>query len=300
MISVNLVGNKLSDEGIAVLATVLSDDQLLDLNIAHNGIADTAAIVSILRGARNLRELCLGGNAIGDDGAIEIANALGYHPNIRKIDLSYNNITDKGTEALSELFRQNMSIRSIDLAGNSIGDVGATTLSRGMRENRVLEELGLARNEISDVGAEALAKLLGMQSLPLMHLWLAGNQISAKGILSFGHELRCNSTLRSLDVRFNQIAQEEEVSPMLDVVTGCNTTISHCKLFGYPDDTKRPQVLCNYHTKLNKAGKGFARSRPELLSYVLARQAANPETIDTLYGLLLESPHSWLYSRNDD
>lgn len=76
-----------------------------------------------------VRELSLGENGIGDEGAKMIAGLiLGRNSMIRRLSLRDNCIGDEGAKSLSEALMHNTSLEELDIWGNSFTDVGKLAL----------------------------------------------------------------------------------------------------------------------------------------------------------------------------
>lgn len=75
-------------------------------------------------------------------------------------------------------------------------------------DHPVLAILDLSHNAIGDRGARALGKLLTHGRCRLERLALADNVIRAAGAQALAHALTRNSTLQSLDLRLNRLADD--------------------------------------------------------------------------------------------
>jgi internalin A len=150
LISLNLSGNRISDDGARALAALTG---LTSLDLRLNGIgADGARALAALTG---LTSLDLRLNRIGADGARALAALTG----LTSLDLRQNEISDDGARALAAL----TNLTSLYLSGNGISADGA----RALAALTGLTSLDLSFNEISADGAWALAALTGLTQLNL-------------------------------------------------------------------------------------------------------------------------------------
>ncbi|KAF5904308.1 histone-lysine N-methyltransferase SETDB1-A-like isoform X1, partial [Clarias magur] len=106
-----------------------------------------------------ISHLSLRNNRIGEDGARLIGLALSK--NLRSLSLAFNAIGDAGAIHLAQGLHLNHTLLNLSLASNHIGDVGAAQVAQGLRLNHTLLHLSLANNHIGDVGAVQLAQVLG-------------------------------------------------------------------------------------------------------------------------------------------
>lgn len=91
------------------------------------GDVGARAVAAALMAPQNaaLRELCLGGNDIGDEGAEAVAVALATQGvALRRLSLRDNRITDKGARALAAALARNSTLEEIDLWGNELSEQG--------------------------------------------------------------------------------------------------------------------------------------------------------------------------------
>ena len=78
---------------------------LIDLDLSHNEIAD-AGVANLLATSlpRQLKRLVLGGNPIGDRGAIEIAERWPKQNQLEHLNMRFTNIGSLGQQALLARF----------------------------------------------------------------------------------------------------------------------------------------------------------------------------------------------------
>ncbi|GBG35164.1 Leucine-rich repeat serine/threonine-protein kinase 1, partial [Hondaea fermentalgiana] len=125
---------------------------------------------------KSLVTLHLQNNAIGDDGANEIAKALAANNSLQSLNLSENQIGPHGVEDMADALVENSTLEELDLTGCRIGNEGAEALAVALESNDILQELALDQvspgihdrigsrlklvkdelNELSEAAAEAL------------------------------------------------------------------------------------------------------------------------------------------------
>jgi len=125
------------------------------------GVCGAKVVAEALRSSTK-EWLWLDDNAIGDEGAEALAEALRNNRNLRGIFLASNDISDRGAEALAESLKVNSSLQYLRLDDNIIGDDGAQALAAGLMKNRSLLGLGLGEYGSSMWG---LWHTLGRQAL---------------------------------------------------------------------------------------------------------------------------------------
>mmetsp|Transcript_18795 Transcript_18795/g.38258 ORF Transcript_18795/g.38258 Transcript_18795/m.38258 type:complete len:267 (+) Transcript_18795:89-889(+) len=184
---------------------------------------DAKVVAHVIAISPELRELAMGSNSVGDEGAAAIAEALkvnccGRHV-LSLLSLNANAIGDEGAVALGDALRENAVLTNISLAGNAIGDRGAAAIAAGLkassdtRERMTrLTELDLYHNRIGDEGAVAIAEALGGNKV-LTLLDVRHNAIGAAGGMAMAKALKVNVQLAELHIAANKIgrAGEEEL-----------------------------------------------------------------------------------------
>ena len=135
--TLNLVNNKIGDEGAAAIAKALRGNKVLtDLNLRLNNIGDkgAAALGKALEVNGVLTNLDLWNNNIGDEGATALASALRVNAVLKTLDLYANNIRVEGAAAIAQALRGNGVLKSIDLSWNNLGDQGKNAIQDAARE----------------------------------------------------------------------------------------------------------------------------------------------------------------------
>ncbi len=170
--SLDLLGNHLRNDGVEYLLAALNGHSALrTLNVFGNGITN---IDSILQPDLPLHSIDVGNNAIGDAGALVLANLLRANPVLSSLYLQHAQIGNAGVDALATALTSNSHLQVLSLAGVEgvlIQDNGASALARALLQNTGVRELYLWSNAIGDAGARALANAMehnmGMRVLDL-------------------------------------------------------------------------------------------------------------------------------------
>lgn len=100
------------------------EEELSGLALGDLGAKAVCGALTAVQNAA-LRELCLGANGIGDEGAQAVAAAL-LSPSValRRLSLRDNCITDKGALALAAALARNSTLEELDLWGNHLSEQG--------------------------------------------------------------------------------------------------------------------------------------------------------------------------------
>ncbi|MEO1609791.1 MAG: COR domain-containing protein [Pseudomonadota bacterium] len=149
-----------------------------ELNLSNLGLRE---LPKRLWELKELRELNLAGNYIGEAGAKDITNNLNR---LTKLDLSGNRIGDAGAKSVAGL----KELTELFIAGNDISDAGAGEIAK----IRKLKTLKIERNNIGDAGAQALAR--GLTNLETLKIEI--NCIGDQGAQEIAAHLTKLETLR--------------------------------------------------------------------------------------------------------
>jgi len=156
----DLEDNLIDDAGVAHLAANLAlKPHLTKVNLNGNKIsgAGVKSLVEHLGNPdRQLPELHLARNQIGDEGAAAVGQLLKTNHTITSINLSANKIGNKGVEALVASLGSDSPVVSIDLSNNEIGVEGALALHKLIQSHSNIVNVNLSGNK-NIVGGESLA-----------------------------------------------------------------------------------------------------------------------------------------------
>ena len=145
----------------------------------------------------NITHLNLGGNNIGDEGAIALADELKTNTSIKELELYVNDIGPAGATAIAKALEENKSLTTLNLNRNKIGPTGATSLAKTLETNTSLTHLNLRCNNSGDTGATALAKALE-ENKSIKKINLIHNQIGSEGAIALAKVLEENTSLKDL------------------------------------------------------------------------------------------------------
>ncbi|CAK0840098.1 unnamed protein product [Prorocentrum cordatum] len=118
--------------------------------------AQQLAAVLASGAAPRLRELCLEGNRVGDEGAARLAEALrspGALPQLQVLYLSANRVGDEEALRAPDALHQ---LRKVSLGNNRVGDEGAARLAEALRAPGALPQLQAWGNPLDGPGWAAL------------------------------------------------------------------------------------------------------------------------------------------------
>ena len=208
---VNLSGNSLGDNGLAALLNALTADAsaaLVSLGLGVNQLtAPSASLLaaSLVRGAplHRLRELRVGGNPIGGEGATALAQSLG-RSQLRVLHLGHSAIGEAGGVALAEALLPSATQDDAKPTGSaSIGIVDgaadATSAEESAEESPGTPPLHLRSLELQDCGLGAGAAAALGRALPLCalaELWVGGNPLTAAGAKAVAAGVAQSATLQ--------------------------------------------------------------------------------------------------------
>ena len=183
--------------------------QLQHLNMTGIYDKDLLSVLGPALGTfRELRELFIGGNLLGPEGADALSEIVVRMPHLRVLKAGINGFGFRGSSyrgehwggigALVAALRTCRNLEHLDLHSNRLGDVGILSLSHFLSECRSLKVLSLASNEIKDEDTDdpwdstpkSPIQVL-VESLPvsLETLYLFDNVINKAGIAAFLEKL---------------------------------------------------------------------------------------------------------------
>lgn len=203
--------------GLDHISSALAENRLLTiLDLSYNSLsARGCASISRALSGSNLTELSLRGNAIGDVGALALADALLANRSIAKLDLSDNLIGEAGAGALASLLSKCAHLRTADFSWNAIRLGGALALAAALKDSKVVR-LSLAWNGFGDRGGKAIAEALAANR-QLLSLDISKNNLREEAAAALAAALALNSTLRSLQLHGNPLS-DRGVGQLLQAV----------------------------------------------------------------------------------
>ena len=188
----DLSGNWIGDEGLVHVKHFLrSACCIRKLRLRWNGFTETTgfSLRSVLRtlGGKHLVELDLGGNWIGNAGALQVSRTLYRHKTLRLLRMDMTGMQSSGITALVDALHNNSVLEVLDVGGNSIGNNGASHLAKLLARTKggaPLLSVSLQLNLlIGDYGAQLLASAIRSSAAcrRLQQLDLGGNKIGNDG-----------------------------------------------------------------------------------------------------------------------
>ena len=148
--------------------------------IGDNGIA---LIATVLQTNTTIRELSVRDCSISDEGAESLARALAVKSSLSRLSISKNNIGDKGIGHIAAAFHSStIRIKTLEISKCSISDDGVEILAGALAVNESVEDLDISDNEISDNGIAHLVTAL--QTMRMRSLKVRGNYMTDEGALS--------------------------------------------------------------------------------------------------------------------
>jgi Ran GTPase-activating protein (RanGAP) involved in mRNA processing and transport len=202
-----LNNNKISNDGCATLATLLSGNRNLEeLDVSGNAISDAGvSALSALFSAKNpLRSLKIESNRIGDKGISDLAAAL-RSASVPTLKFSKNDIGDAGAAAVASLLKNNSSILHLDLSSNSITDAGVAVLCEVLKTNTSVLTVDLSRNQLTPAAVESIHSLLKANKVKK-------NRKRRRSVLL----LFFKKVIRSFNISENAIAEGSVISAVLN------------------------------------------------------------------------------------
>ena len=222
IISLNLSGNKIKDEGIIVFTKNLRhfpELKILNIsscNIQFNGFKE---LLKVLQNVRRIESLDISNNnlysekfeelrtyfvAFGlkylnisrchleDESSFYLGECLSVNETIKKLNLSNNKITDIGFKSFEKLLLNNKTLEYLDLSCNLISDETAIEFIKNAEYNFSLKYLNLYDNQIKDDIGHYIKKLLERNST-LIKINLLYNRVQLKTIEEINEKLKKNN-----------------------------------------------------------------------------------------------------------
>lgn len=225
-VSLDLRSHGVDDDGAAYLADRLSDSSsrvtALDISFNNLGSSGSRRLAGGLVGGC-LDSLNLSYNMVGPCGIREVARVLGTGDcKLTSLSIGGNTIGDAGAVLLGECLENGAKLRCLDISHNSVEAAGAKRLARSIQTNRVLTALDMGSNVVGDAGARCLGECLSA-GCALVSLNLSLNNICCDGADALASGLAGNFSLTSLDLSLNRI--EKRGSDLLTAALQANTTL---------------------------------------------------------------------------
>ena len=213
------------------------DFNAVDFSTCSIGPVDCAAIVHLLKNAKGILCINLGGNNIGPLGCTEILKLIDNSDhdknnyNVTSLNLAQNNTTDEGVTQLADALKHSECKLTLDLAYNNITDEGVTQLADALKHSECkLTYLNLTSNNITDKGVTQLADALKHSECKLTYLNLAINNITDKGVTQLADALKHSECkLTHLNLVDNNIT-DKGVTQLADALKHSECKLTHLNL----------------------------------------------------------------------
>ncbi|MFF8534509.1 gala protein [Streptomyces sp. NPDC015532] len=160
------------------LGTVRADGRV-DLCKQGLGAGGAARLMPVAAASPHAAHLLLGTNAIGDEGARTVADALTDGHGLHTLYLGCNRIGPDGVAALTDALTTDATVHALWLKRNPVGDHGARALATMLRRNTTLRTLDLVNTGLTTDGLRALCETLTDRPSPVERLFLGGNGLTA-------------------------------------------------------------------------------------------------------------------------
>ena len=254
-----------------------------------------------------------------------------YHCPLVVLWMENNDLYPRSMEELVRLFEMAPSLRHLHLSHNFIGDTGVRILASATFCQ--LQSCSIADNDIGPVGAQAMAEQLRHADCILEQLNLNGNKLRDGGVFHLVEALRANTSLKSLDLRYNNVSIRGLRAIRDLLANGDNMTLETLQLEEDEDDDccahpllpppfRRDETNCSqlnmlmhqaccccdrcqtkseiaFCLNLNRAGRHSFTDlslQPALWSRILAKSSSKGDP-SLLHGALLARPDIVLPSR---
>ncbi|GAB9466267.1 Ran gtpase-activating protein 2 [Globisporangium polare] len=177
---------------------------------ARAGLEASEALVrNIELHLRNLTSLDVSDCSFEDEGADQLAQAVGKQTQLRFLKLRDASLGGEGAKkVLKALAASSIQLLELDLSGNELEDDGLAAIAPLLKKQTQLQVLRLDDNEITSEGVKGFCEEVGSESFPaLVELSLCGNEITAKGALAVVNVIvPTKQHLERLELDTNQIS----------------------------------------------------------------------------------------------
>ena len=204
----NIGNNDIDEEGIKQSLTLINKCKIISLNLSGNKIKDEGLILlaNNLRHFPELKIINVSNCGIGYKGFKELLNVLQSVRRIESLDISENRLFSTKFEELKVYFCA-FGLRYLNLSKCQLEDDTSYLLGECLSLNETIKVLNLSHNKISDSGFRSFVYLLKTNST-LETFDLSSNYLSDKSIIEFLSNAEYNTTLKYLNLYDNRIRNE--------------------------------------------------------------------------------------------
>ena len=210
--TLNVSGCNITDQGAAMMATVLMETvSLAKLDLSNTLLNSVKAItiISALKNNSSLKVFNISHNDIDDGAADSITAVISNNSRIETIYLSHNRLSYNGVLKIVALLPE--SIKTVDISSNVISCDNVTDLVTALSNFPVLQELNISQN-----------------------------LLSLANVLIFAQYFRNHPTLRSLDLSNNDILFSSACEFIVGVILSVNQKLVNINVCG---ENIRPRCI---------------------------------------------------------
>nr|XP_019570334.1 PREDICTED: ribonuclease inhibitor isoform X1 [Rhinolophus sinicus] len=234
--------NPLGDAGLQLLCKGLLDPQChiekLQVEYCNLTAASCEALAEVLKTKRDLKELMVNSNELGEAGVRALCQGLAASTcPLESLKLESCGLTSANCQDLCGIVASKASLRELYLGNNKLGDTGIAELCPGLlspssrlktlwlwecditasgcrhlcrvlRTKESLKELSMAGNEVGDEGARLLCDTLLEPSCRLESLWVKSCSFTAACCQHFSTMLARNTCLLELQLGSNKLGDD--------------------------------------------------------------------------------------------
>ena len=224
--TLNVSGCNITDQGAAMMATILMETVLLaELDLSNTMLNSVKAItiISALKNNSSLKVFNISHNDIDNEAADSVAAVVSNNYKIEMFNLSHNRLSYNGVLKFVDLLPK--SIKIIDISSNVIACDNITDLATALSNCPVLQELNISQNLLSLIN-----------------------------VLMIAQSFRKHPTLQTLDLSNNNILLSSACEFIVDVLLSVNQTLVYLNICDrnirprYIHDFLSPPSIENYST----------------------------------------------------
>lgn len=209
IIKLSLINNYITHKPMEVFSKAVQESNLTYLNLMENKISDQGVRVlgtclSIKDFDCKINTLDLSKNEISHIGCSEFLDANRYNPHLKYLNLGHNPLGCKLGQSLHFFLLSNFSLTELNLNSCNLKCEGLNHLSLGLSKNKRLISLSLSKNSIEDISmlCESLCENDVLEALDLSNNYIKDGEMLAK-------TLKKNKKLEILNLSENRIKEED-------------------------------------------------------------------------------------------
>ena len=220
----------IDDYGVTVVATFY--DKLEVLNLSRNKISASSDVCNYIKNYTCLLELNLSINAINDDGAKIIAEAIQINSVLQNIDISKNHISVEGLVYFMEAVKNNYTLQVVNITHNNVTRSGFTSIKQCIENLQHPIQIYASWNEINESGK--LVTKISTSCAPDNiedDVWSFNKYDADHLVMCLSECLKEDDTLQKLNMSYNKITNEG--AKMIGEAIKVNTTLHTLNLYQY-------------------------------------------------------------------